>query len=97
MGCCKFFKKKVELIGFIFSERGGGTGEDKEVLRGPEAPVHLEDPEELGQLPAPDGGVGEVPGGSDDASGSPPGKDETRIETDRQRTENCDWANSGCN
>ena len=73
-----FSKEKIQLIGFIISERRGGTGEDKEVLCGPEAPVHLEDPEKLGQLRAPDGGVGEISGGSDDALGKR-GKDETRI------------------
>ena len=61
----------MKLIGLIISARGGGTGEDKEVLCGPEASVHLEHPEKLGQLPTSDGGVGKVSDGSDDALGKP--------------------------
>ena len=76
----------MQSIRLIISARGGGTGEDKEVLCGPEASVHLEHPEKLVQLSASVGGVGKVSDGSDDASGQP-GKDETR--TRQQRTENC--------
>ena len=68
MGCCKFFKEKNDFIEFIISAGGSGTGKGEEVLRGPEEPVHLEDPKQLGQLPAPNRGVGEVSDGLDDSS-----------------------------
>ena len=83
-----FSKEKTgnNWIDFL-SARRCGTGEDQEVSCGLEKPVYPEHPQKLGQLPASNGGVGKVSGGSNNTSGKKPGKDETR--TGQQRTENC--------